>query len=114
MDKDNLQKEIKAGLEIAVNNEPCDLEHSEMRFIRDNSHDVMNIITDAYYLGLRRGYNAGKEIQHELQSEYLKTATMPSKEKLIEEITHILYGLPQEEVLRMCGYITGLYLTPEQ
>ncbi|RHN14535.1 hypothetical protein [Anaerobutyricum hallii] len=114
MDKDNLQKEIKTGLEIAVNNEPCDLEHSEMRFIRDNSHDVMNIITDSYYLGLRRGYNAGKEIRHELQSEYLKIATMPSKEKLIEEITHILYGLPQEEVLRTCGYITELYLTPEQ
>ena len=47
MDKDNLQKEIETGLEIAVNNEPCDLEHSEMRFIRDNSHNVMNIITDA-------------------------------------------------------------------
>lgn len=53
-----METEIKAGLELANNNESYDLAYSEMRAIRDNNHDMMNIITDAYYLGLKRGYNA--------------------------------------------------------
>lgn len=56
--KETLNQEIQKGLDFATANEPYDLEYSEMRAIRDNNHDILDSISDAYYLGLKRGYNA--------------------------------------------------------
>lgn len=53
--KETLNQEIQKGLDFATANEPYDLEYSEMRAIRDNNHDILDSISDAYYLGLQRG-----------------------------------------------------------